>query len=86
VKKLTLSVLALALAAGIAATGAEAKSKGKAQPKPTGQAAAIAACKKNTDGIYTFDQRVFTYGNCVQKLNYYGKNMGYAAPPGYAAR
>ena len=43
----------------------------------------VKTCQDNTKGLYTFDQRVFTYGYCVQKLNYYGKNNGYA---GYAAR
>ncbi len=78
-KKLTLSTLALALAVGMCGamvTGADAKSKAK--PKAAGADARIATCKSNTNSLYTFDQRVFTYGNCVQGLNYYGKNMGYA--------
>lgn len=84
-KKLTLSTLAIALAVGLCglATSAEAKSKPKPKPKPAAQAAMVKTCQDNTKGLYTFDQRVFTYGYCVQKLNYYGKNNGYA---GYAAR
>jgi hypothetical protein len=83
VKKLTLSTLAIALAVGLCGLATSAEAKSKPKPKPAGQAAMIKTCQDNTKGLYTFDQRVFTYGYCVQKLNYYGKNTGYA---GYAAR
>jgi hypothetical protein len=85
-KKLT--TLALALAVGMAgamvATGADAKSKPKA--KAPGPETRMAACKKTAGNIYTADQRVMTYGYCVQGLNYYGTNNGYATSAGYGRR
>jgi hypothetical protein len=84
-KKLALSALVLAFAVSGATTGAEAQSRAKA--KPAGPEAMIKQCQEATKGMYTADQRVFTYGYCVSRLNYYGNQQGnYGAQAAYGGQ
>jgi hypothetical protein len=84
-KKLALSALVLAFAVSGATTGAEAQSRGKARPAPTGPEAMAKQCQEATKNMYTADQRVFTYGYCVSRLNYYGNQAqaAYGGQPQY---
>jgi hypothetical protein len=85
-KRLALSALVLAFAVSGAVTGAEAQ-RAKAKAKPTGPEAMIKQCQEATKGMYTADQRVFTYGYCVSRLNYYGNQQGnYGAQAAYGAQ
>jgi hypothetical protein len=87
-KKLALSALVLAFAVSGAATGAEAqnRARAKARPAPTGPEAMAKQCGEATKNMYTADQRVFTYGYCVSRLNYYGNQQGYGAQAAYGGQ
>jgi hypothetical protein len=84
-KKLALSALLLAFAVSgsiLATTGAEAQRRAKAKPTAPGPETMAKQCGEATKGLYTADQRVFTYGYCVSRLNYYGNQQGYYGSPG----
>jgi hypothetical protein len=83
-KKLALSALVLAFAVSGATTGAEAQSRGKAKPTTAGPEAMAKQCQEATKNMYTVDQRVFTYGYCVSRLNYNGNQQAaYGGQPQY---
>jgi hypothetical protein len=85
-KKLALSALVLAFAVSGATTGAEAQSRARAQARPaaTGPEAMAKQCQEATKNMYTVDQRVFTYGYCVSRLNYSGNQQAaYGGQPQY---
>jgi hypothetical protein len=67
--------LAFALAGSCGSAQAAPKAKAAAKAKAPGHEAMMKPCRDSTKDMYTFDQRVFTYGYCVSKLPHAGSQV-----------